>query len=395
MRAAILDDTYGRVVGAIAKDRRLTPDDVKGLVDHGPYLAQEAKAARLIDGVKYFDEIETVLGEVYGHRVRLRDTPTAPRFARTWRPPRVAVVFVDGDLLEGKSREVPIINRRIAGSESIAAAIRRAREDSATRAIVLRINSPGGSVVASDDIAREVVRTRGKKPIICSMGDVAASGGYYVAAPCDRIFAAPSTVTGSIGIFTGKFDVHGLAQRLGVTVEVYTRGARADIASPFRQWSDEERAVIARQLHLEYGRFLEYVSVGRRLEVAQVDAIGRGRVWTGAQAKARGLVDEHGGFLEALELAKRRAGLRPDEPADVVMLPQIRKSLVERVIGLVGEGGEGRGARRSRAAAAPADALGLPLPAALRDTLRAVPPALLYARPGEGLYRLEYEDVGE
>jgi protease-4 len=395
MREAVLDDTWERVVDAIARERRVPVAELRKLVDHGPFAAQEARAARLVDDVKHRDEIEGLLGEVFGRRVRLRDTPTAPRFARTWRPPRVAVIFVDGDIVEGKSRELPIVDRRIAGSDSITAAIRRAREDSSTRAIVLRINSPGGSVVASDEIAREVVRTRGKKPILCSMGDLGASGGYYVAAPCERIFAPPSTVTGSIGIFTGKFDVHALAQRLGVNVETYTRGAHADISSPFRVWNDEERAAIARILRLEYTRFLEYVSVGRRLALPQVDAIARGRVWTGAQAKARGLVDEHGGFLDVLEVARRRAGLTPDEPADVVMLPQLKRTIVERIAGLVGEGGEGRGPRRTRDAAAPAGGLGVPLPAALRDTLRAIPPALLYARPGQGLYRLEYEEAGE
>jgi protease-4 len=395
MREAVLDDIHERVVAAIAQERRLPAADVKRLIDHGPFAPQEAKAARLVDDVKYLDEIEGLLGEVYGHRVRVRDTPTAPRFTRTWRPPRIAVVFVDGDLMEGKSRDIPILNQRIAGSESIAAAIRLAREDSSTRAIVLRINSPGGSVVASDEIAREVMRTRGKKPILCSMGDIGASGGYYVAAPCERIFAPPSTITGSIGIFTGKFDVHAFAQRLGINVETYTRGAHADMSSPFRVWSEEERVVIARGLRLAYVRFLEYVSAGRKLDVAKVDAIARGRVWTGAQGKARGLIDDHGGFLDVLEVARRRVGLRPDEPADVVMLPHLKRSIVERIVGLVGEGGEGRGPRRARGPATPLDAAGLPLPAALRDTLRAVPPALLFARPGQGLYRMEYEESGE
>jgi protease IV len=394
MREVVLEDTYDRVVATIAQERHFQAADVRRLVDHGPYASHEAKAARLVDDVRYVDEIEGLLGDFYGRRVHLHDSPTTPRFARTWRPPRIAVVFVDGDLMEGKSRELPLLNQRLAGSESITAAIRQAREDSATRAIVLRINSPGGSVAASDEIAREVMRTRGKKPILCSMGDVGASGGYYVAAPCERIFAPPSAITGSIGIFTGKFDVHAFAQRLGISVETYTRGAHADISSPFRLWSEEERIVIARHLRLAYGRFLEYVAAGRRLDLAKVDAIARGRVWTGAQAKARGLVDDHGGLLEALELAKRRAGLAPDEPVDLVMLPRVKRSLVERIASLVGEGGEARGSR-TRPSAAPGDAVGVPLPAALRDTLRAVPPALLYARPGQGLYRMEYEESGE
>jgi protease IV len=392
MRDAMLDDINERVLGAIAKERKLPVEDVRKLVDHGPFMAQEAKAAKLVDDVKYRDEVDGLLTEAFGHRPRLRDTPAAPRFARSWRPPRIAVVFVDGDLMDGKSREVPILNQRIAGSDSITAALKHAREDPSTRAIILRINSPGGSVTASDDIAREVVRTRGKKPILCSMGDVGASGGYYVAAPCERIFAPPSTVTGSIGIFTLKLDVHGLAGRLGLTVESYTRGAHADISSPFRMWTEDERVVIARQLRLEYTRFLEYVAAGRRLDLGQVDAIARGRVWTGAQAKARGLVDEHGGLLDALALARRRVGLTPDEPVDVLMLPAVKKSLVERLIGLVVEGGEARAARPARAAA-PDGAI--PVPPAIRDALRAIPPAALYARPGEGLYRLEYAEVGD
>ncbi|HEY3356037.1 MAG TPA: signal peptide peptidase SppA, partial [Polyangia bacterium] len=389
-RNELLDDVFGRVVAAVARDRALDTAALRALIDRGPMTPTDARERKLIDAIKYPDEIDDLVAEALGRRVRVRDLDDSPRRPRSWRPPRIAVVFVDGDIVDGKSREVPLLGQRLAGGDSVAAAIRAARGDPDTRAIVLRINSPGGAVTASDQIAREVQRTQGKKPIICSMGDVAASGGYYVAAPCDRVLASPSTTTGSIGIFSGKFDVHGLADRLGLGVETSIRGAHADIASPFRGWTPDERAALERQLRYSYDRFLELVVAGRKLTKGRVDELGRGRVWSGAAALRQGLVDAEGGLLDAIDLAKLRGGLAADEPATIWMLPTVSRTILDRLVGLVGADEGGGRARAQRRPAAEA-----PLPRALRATLRAVPPALLYSRPGAALYRMELAEVEE
>ncbi|HEY3353628.1 MAG TPA: signal peptide peptidase SppA [Polyangia bacterium] len=384
-REEMLDDVYARVVATIARDRHLTPARVRALIDGGPMTPESARAAGLVDGLKHRDELETVLAETLGHRVRLRDFDDAPRRTPSWNPARVAVIFVDGDIVDGKSRDLPILDSRTAGGDSVAEAIRAARESSATRAIVLRINSPGGSVAASEEITREVERTRGKKPIVCSMGDVAASGGYHVASLCDRIFAEPSTITGSIGIFTGKLDVRGLAEKLGISAESSPRGAHADLVSAFREWTPAERALIERQLRYSYDRFLGFVATGRKLSRARADELGRGRVWTGAQASARGLVDAYGGLLDAIDHAKARAGVPLDERVVVWPLPEQPRSVIDFLAGFIGEGEARAGSGRAQAAA------GLPLPGAVKSLLRAVPPALLVGRPGAALYRLEFE----
>src|SRR5262249_37144445 len=158
--------------------------------------------------------------------------------------PAVAVLFVDGDIVDGKSAYIPLVDMRLAGMQTLLPAIARARSDARIKALVVRINSPGGSALASDVLARELEKTAQFKPVICSLGDVAASGGYFMAAPCQRIYAAPSTLTGSIGIFTGKFDVSGLGAKLGVTFETYSRGAHSTMESIWRLYTDEERKLI-------------------------------------------------------------------------------------------------------------------------------------------------------
>jgi protease-4 len=214
------------------------------------------------------------------------------------------------------------LNLRFVGLQTLLPAIISARQDDSVKAIVLRVDSPGGSALASDLIARELERTRSVKPVVCSFGDLAASGGYFIAAPCQKIFAAPSTITGSIGIFSGKFDVSGLAGKLGVHVEQFERGKHATIESMWRPYTDEERALILQKLRYYYGRFVATVARGRGLTTAQVDALGRGHIWSGRAAQARGLVDAFGGLGDAVAEAKRLAGLREDAPVEISPAPE-------------------------------------------------------------------------
>jgi protease-4 len=266
------------------------------------------------------------------------------------------------------------------GGDTIAASIAAAAADPRIDAIVLRIDSPGGSALASELMAREVFAARARKPVICSMGDVAASGGYFAAAGCQTIFADPMTITGSIGIFNGKVDLSGLLGKLGITWSMAKRGKRADVEGLLRAFSDEERALLKRKLHYFYGRFLRAVARGRGLTETQVDAVGRGHVWTGRQALPIRLVDREGGVGDALALAASMAGIEDLAEVDVIELPRDPAGLLARLLGL----GGGAAARSADAGAALEDLL----PREARDAIRAAVPASLWVAPDGAQARL-------
>jgi protease-4 len=296
-------------------------------VDKAVFSPLDAREAGLIDGVADHEDIKAALKEL-GQPGPVCDADTDRRNFGRWRPSRVAVILVDGELVEGDGDDVPFATREMAWSKRVTDAVQHAAEDPSVRAVVLRVNSPGGSAMASDQIARALVRL-GKtgKPIITSMGDVAASGGYYVAASTSTIFAEPATITGSIGIFGFKVDVAGLLGHLSIASETFKRGPHADLYSPFRPWTEEERALMLERLRSMYRRFLETVAAGRGdrgITAERADELGRGRVWTGAQAKANGLVDQLGGVASALEEAARRGGvpLGPGGLPELVVLPK-------------------------------------------------------------------------
>jgi len=335
MRNSLYDDMYGTIVEDIASSRKIAPERVRELVDRGPYTAGDLAAmndAPLVDGVLVPEQLDKEVAQQLGGRLYPVRGPE-PLRPEAWDGPRIAVVYLVGDIVDGQSRTLPVINRLLLGGNTIAAAIASARADPSIDAIVLRIDSPGGSALASEMIAREVFKTRGVKPILCSLGDVAASGGYFAAAGCDRIFADRTTVTGSIGIFFGKADISGLLRKMGLAWHTYRRGESADIDGYYRGYTDAERARLKKQIRYFYGRFVSAVSRGRELEPSEVDAVGRGRVWTGAQAAEVGLVDEIGGIADVLALAKARAGIAEDTPTSIVFLPQEKPSFLERLIG--------------------------------------------------------------
>jgi protease-4 len=246
------------------------------------------------------------------------------------------VVYVDGDITDGKSQAFPLFGQALAGGETLIEALTAARSDPRIGAIVLRIDSPGGSALASELISREVFATRGVKPIVCSLGNYAASGGYFVAAGCDVIFAEPMTITGSIGIFYGKFDIAGLARKLGVTTDTYKRGKHADLESMFRPYTDDERAVLRDNLKYMYGRFVGAVAEGRGIKQDEVDTIGRGHVWSGTQARPIKLIDRFGGLGDAIDEAKRRIGLAAADQVQLRELPDLPSSLLGTITSLLG-----------------------------------------------------------
>src|SRR5262249_24854028 len=247
-------------------------------------------------------------------------------------------VYAVGEIIPGESQNSPL-GGQFAGSDTVAGALREARKDSDVKAIVLRVDSPGGSGTASDVIWRAVVQAKKEKPVIVSMGALAASGGYYISMGSDFIVAQPTTITGSIGVFGGKFTLHGLYDKLGITEEVLTRGQHADIFSEYRPWDDEERAKFRTMMESFYQDFITRAAQGRRKTKDEIHAVAQGRVWTGAEALDRGLVDKLGGMDVALDAARERAHLGKDQELNLVVLPE-RKGLLETILERQEDGAE-------------------------------------------------------
>ncbi len=319
----------------VAAGRRIDPLELRKRIANGPFIASEAKQAGLVDGFAFDDELEQKVSELVGWDLPLIDDERALRKNGTYGvSPGIALIYVDGDMVDGRSQAFPMFGIRLAGSYTLAEAIKQAREDPRTRAVVLRIETGGGSAMAADVIWRQVQLTARVKPVIVSMGSAAASGGYYIASPATKIYANPLTITGSIGIFYGKADVAELLKKIGLSVEVYKTAPRADAESIFRPFTPEEKSELGRKVAQFYDMFVSRVAEGRKLDKKAVDAVGQGRVWTGEEAKARKLVDELGGLRQALAEARRLAKL--PEYAPIVELPVIETSLVGKLLGLEG-----------------------------------------------------------
>jgi protease-4 len=324
MTRSMNHEWYDQLVKGIAEGRRRSEAQVIAAIDGGPYLAEGAKKAGLVDELSYEDQVDEappvkgtrrMEGEAYA-KVPLGSIGLGDG-------PRIALLYATGTIASGTSSfDSP--TGAVLGSETFVQWLRKARLDSAIRAIVVRIDSPGGSAIASEVIWRELMLTRGIKPVIVSMGNVAASGGYYIAVPADTIVAEPGTITGSIGVVTGKFVVKGTLEKLGVTEDSVSEGQFAEIDSPFTPFSKEQRARVEEQLHATYELFLSRVAQGRKTTSEKVDAVGQGRVWTGRQAVQLKLVDELGGLDTAIQIAKQRAKLDPSKDVQLVVYPPKR-----------------------------------------------------------------------
>ena len=326
MSESLNRDLYDQLVSGIATGRELTEPQVRGLIDEGPFLPEGAVAKGLVDGLLYEDELIGHESLPAGASRRLSYQDYQRLDAQSLglnRGPEIAVVYAAGTINFGGSG-LDVSGSGIVGSQAMVRAIRDAREDRSIEAIVVRIDSPGGVAIASDIIWRELELAREDKPVIASMSDVAASGGYYIAAPADVVVAQPGTLTGSIGVVGGKFALEGTLEKLGINVETVADGAMAEMNSPFSPFSDETRTRVQEQIDATYETFLQRVADGREMSRDDVHAIAQGRVWTGRQAKDRGLVDELGGLMRALELAKEQAGIDADQEVTVVPFPRPR-----------------------------------------------------------------------
>ena len=310
---------------AVAGARGTTANEADRLLSDGPYTASRALESGLVDVLSYHDEIEEDLETEA--LVDVADYSASSRRGSPEGEARVAVVHVDGAILPGESR-ADVTAGKVAGAETVARALAWAEEEASVDAVVLRISSPGGSDSASDTIWRAAERVRAVKPVVASFGDTAASGGYWVSTAARRVVAEPLTITGSIGVFVGKFSIGELLDKVGVAVEVVSLGGKPDWLSPARPLDEPDLARLREGAAEIYGVFLDRVATAREMSAAEVDAIGQGRVYTGREALEVGLVDELGGLDDAVRLAAMEAGFAEDVTIETISLPQ-PPSLVE------------------------------------------------------------------
>lgn len=312
---ALLDDLSGALTTAIVEGRHKTPEEVKAWIDSAPHNADDALASGMIDAIAYPDQIDEQVEAVIGRSsVNLIGLTDLPQPHSGWKSPsQVAIIYIEGAIVTGRSGAGGGLfggGGKTAGSDTIVAALEKAADDDQVKAIVLRVDSPGGSSFASDDIYRAVERVQQQgKPVVVSMGGVAASGGYYVACGADSIWAEPTTITGSIGVYSGKYALGGLMERVGVTHSSFERGRNADIDSQVQPWDALQLEKMDALVGHTYDQFKAKVAEGRGMTVEQVDEVARGRVWTGARAKEKGLVDGLGGIHDAIHDARVRAGI--------------------------------------------------------------------------------------
>ena len=345
----LIESLHTQVWKAVAESRHLESAEVDALADKAPLLRDAAVTGRLIDRIGFRDEAYARVAELagapgispetgdadsddapprlylsrYARATASRPTPSMPPIPGRKTKPTIAVVTLHGPIVSGRGGpQVLPLGNSSAGGDTIAAALREAAADDAVSAVVLRVDSPGGSVTGSETIWREVNRVRdGGKPVVASMGAVAASGGYYVSMSADAIVANAGTITGSIGVVTGKLVARELKDRLGVGSDSVRTNPNADAWSINQPFTDEQHAHVETEADLFYTDFVERVAHGRKMTVEAVDAIARGRVWTGADALERGLVDELGGLRTAITRAKVLAGLEPDADVRLVSFP--------------------------------------------------------------------------
>ncbi|PTL80455.1 signal peptide peptidase SppA [Vitiosangium sp. GDMCC 1.1324] len=319
---AYLDAQTAHDVEAVTTARHITPERLREAWTAGILTAVRAKELGLVDGVLLPEELDSKLKTlVPGAHYNPYYAPHDERDPRWSGRRRIAVVPVLGTIAGGKSRKTPLAGEAIAGAETVALALERAQRDPSVVAIVLRVDSGGGDVLASELMYRAVLEAKKYKPVIASMGDVAASGGYYTAMGADEIWASPTTLTGSIGVFFVKPALRGLlGDKLGANEEIISRAPMATLLNSWNPWTEAEQKAVQAWVNSAYDDFITQVSVSRKLDKTKVDSVARGRVWTGAAAKERGLVDQMGGLMDAITSARKRAGVPSQEELELKVL---------------------------------------------------------------------------
>jgi protease IV len=339
----LLTDLFDRYVQTIAADRKKSPDEVRTLIDNAPYNGPKAKEVGLIDEVAYKDELEKQIKSSLGYKDTDEFTPVrgeyrdvSPESLGLNKGEKIAVIYATGDIGSGRSENSPSGDQSI-GSDTLSKAVTDAALDKSIKAIVIRVDSPGGTGLASDIIWHAVESANQKKPVVVSMSDVAASGGYYISASAAKIVAQPSTITGSIGVIAGKPVMRGFYDWLGISNEYVLRGKTAGMFRETEKFSDEERVKFEEWIKTTYYQdFVPKVANGRKKDVQYVDSVGQGRVWTGGQAKEKGLIDEFGGLDRAIEVAKELAKIPADKGVQRVILPY-QQTFLQQLLNNSGE----------------------------------------------------------
>ncbi len=349
---SLLDDIYAQMLAKIADGRdEITSDDAADLIDRGPFTAKEALEAKLVDEIHYYDELldkirekpDVVLStkdETKRRKVPDLNSPfglmqlismlTSSQRARPRAADKqIALIYASGPILPDIS--MPFSTTSLISPKTFKKAFKKAREDDKIKAVVFRIDSPGGSAMASDLIWREVILTQREKPVVVSMANMAASGGYYIAMAAGTIVAQPGTLTGSIGVYGGKLNMKGLYNKVGLTKEIIRRGKNATLYSDYGGFSDTERERVEKMMKTIYEEFVNKAAEGREKTYDEIDAVAQGRVWTGKQAKELGLVDELGGLDTALSIAKEKGGIAEDDRFNIIVLPE-QKTFFEQMM---------------------------------------------------------------
>jgi protease-4 len=331
---AILDGMYGQILRTVAPARRMTPDRMRALLDRGPFLAAHARRDGLVDDLLYRDQVEEKLraqlrtGRL--NRIAARDYwRWGAASAQAGRRNRIALLVAQGDIVRGAAADLFDEDAALHPSR-LARQIRLVADDPGIRGVILRVNSPGGDAVASDEMLRDLRELSKKKPMVVSFSDVAASGGYYLAMTGDPVVAYPGTITGSIGVVYGKANLKGLYQKLGFSKETLKRGKFADIDSETEPLSLEARAKLQEGIRAIYDGFLARVAEGRKKKVAEIAPHAEGRAWLALDARERGLVDELGGLDTAVRKLRERLGIEPGEAVHLVPFPG-RRSLIDQL----------------------------------------------------------------
>jgi len=328
---SVADGLYGGLVEHIAASRKKTADDVRGIIDQGPFTATQAQKAGLVDALLFEDQLWSELKDkLHGgepHHVAVDDYLKVPLDSVGLQGKnRIAMLVAQGDIVRGSAGDNGADESSLT-SNGFDKLVRKVRDDSSIKGVVLRIDSPGFEVVSSDEMWREFNLLSKKKPMVISMSDVAASGGYFMAMTGDPIVAYPQTETGSIGVVFGKPDLHGLYDKLGVTKDAIERGKHAGIDSDYTELTSEEREMLRSGIDESYHDFVSKVAEARHRKFEEIEPLAQGRVWLGSQAKGNGLVDELGGLDTAIDMVKAKAKIPASERVDVVMYPGRRSFL--------------------------------------------------------------------
>lgn len=327
---AILDDQYARLCQAVAASRKTTPEKARAWIDDGPYIAPKAVSAGLVDELIYEKDAEQKLADAAGAGLKEKPRPLAvrdylrlPQDLKGKRVKQFAFLVAQGSILRSAPADLFGEEQAITPG-NIHRQVSLIEKDPFIRGVIVRVDSPGGDAVASDEILEQLKRLSKKKPVVFSMSDVAASGGYYMAMTGDPVVAYPGTITGSIGVIYGKVNLRGLYGKLGINKEILKRGRFADLDSDFQKLTPEGRARLRETIDFIYAGFLQRVAEARKRKVEEIEPFAQGRVWSGARALEHGLVDATGGIDAAVALMRQKTGIREDEPVRLAVFPAPR-----------------------------------------------------------------------